>query len=314
MFEDNQTMVSEFILLGFQHLHNFKVPFFAFLTLIYAITIAGNLLIISLVSSSEKLHSPMYIFLSHLSLCDIVISTNVTPNTLKVILQGNTTMSFLSCITQLYFFGATAIMECCLLTVMSYDRYLAICHPLHYTSIMNARFPHYLVICAWMIGFGQALVTHTFVLHLQFCGPNVIDHFFCDLGPILELSCSDILVIQIDVSVVAIVMAFSQMLFIIITYIFIFNSILHISSIKERKKVFSTCSSHLCVVCIYYGTLITLYVAPSRGYSFNLNKILSLINSSITPLFNPIIYSLRNKEIVAAYNKLISNMLLKMKG
>ncbi|XP_063785592.1 olfactory receptor 2A7-like [Pseudophryne corroboree] len=303
--KDNRTVVVEFLLLGFQNLYKFQIPFFFLLSIVYAMTVAGNFLIISLVSTSQNLQTPMYIFLSHLSLCDIIISTNVTPNMLRVILLGKTTLSFLSCITQLYFVGSSAIIECCVLTVMSYDRYLAICYPLRYTSIMNARLPHYLVICAWIIGFGQALVTHIVVLNLEFCDSNIIDHFFCDLGPVLELSCSDTLIIQIEVSAVTILMGFSQILFIIVTYICIFNSILHISSVIGRKKVFYTCSSHLAVVCIYYGTLIILYVAPSRGYSANLNKILSLVNSSVTPLFNPIIYSLRNKEIAAAMRKLI---------
>ncbi|KAM5172473.1 olfactory receptor 5AN6-like [Mantella aurantiaca] len=246
----------------------------------------------------------MYIFLSHLSGCDLVISTNVTPKTLWIILLSQAPISFLSCVTQLYFVGATSIMECCLLTVMSYDRYLAVCSPLHYNSIMNTNLPHYLVLCTWLIGFGQSLITHSLILNIHFCSSNIINHFFCDLGPVLQLSCSDTIIIQIEVSTFTIVTGFSQVLFILVTYICIFNAILHISSVAGREKVFSTCSSHLTVVCIYYGSLIILYVAPSKGNSFNLNKVLSLLNSVVTPLFNPIIYSLRNKEIGTALKKI----------
>ncbi|XP_040198069.1 olfactory receptor 6F1-like [Rana temporaria] len=246
----------------------------------------------------------MYIFLSHLSACDLVISTNVTPNALQIILLGKVPMSFLSCITQLYFVGATLIMECFLLAVMSYDRYLAICCPLHYSSIMNLNLPHYLVLGTWLVGFGQSLITNSFILNTQFCSSNIINHFFCDLGPVLQLSCSDTIAVQIEVSTFVTVTVLSQVLFIIVTYVCIFKAILHISSVTGREKVFSTCSSHLTVVCIYYGSLIILYVSPSKANSFNLNKILSLLNSVVTPLFNPIVYSLRNKEIGAALKKI----------
>ncbi|KAM4749316.1 olfactory receptor 5G9-like [Rhinophrynus dorsalis] len=245
----------------------------------------------------------MYFFLCHLSLCDILISSNVSPNTLQVIMAGRCPISVSACLTQLYFFGASAIIECCLLTVMSYDRYLAICNPLHYMSIMNYNVPCYLVLWPWMAGFLLSLMTDVFVFELTFCGPNIIDHFFCDLAPMLELSCSNTSAVEIEVSIVVIVVVISQLLFVVVTYICIFISILQISSTSGRQKAFSTCSSHLAVVSMYYGTLITLYVAPSRGYSLTMNKILSLLNTVVTPLFNTIIYSLRNKEIRTVASK-----------
>ncbi|XP_077329909.1 olfactory receptor 6F1-like [Lithobates pipiens] len=302
--KNNQTAVTEFMLLGFEDLYQFKIPFFVLLTIIYVVTSVGNLVIIALISSCRSLQSPMYIFLGHLSVCDLLISTNVTPNALRIILLGKALMSFLSCITQLYFVGATLIMECFLLAVMSYDRYLAICCPLHYSSIMNTNVPHYLVLGTWLLGFSQSLITHSFILNTQFCASNIVNHFFCDLGPILQLSCSDTIVVQIEVSTFSIVTVLSQVLFIIVTYGCIFKAIHHISSVTGREKVFSTCSSHLTVVCIYYGSLMILYVAPSKDNSFNLNKILSLLNSVFTPLFNPIVYSLRNKEIGSALKKI----------
>ncbi|KAM4749322.1 olfactory receptor 10A7-like [Rhinophrynus dorsalis] len=242
MLQENQTMVTEFLLLGFQNIHNFRIPLFLLLIIIYVATTAGNSLIISLTTTSLSLQSPMYFFLSHLSLCDILVSTNVTPKTLQVIIKGPSVISAGGWLTQLYFFGASAVMQCCLLTVMSYDCYLAICKPLRYVSIMNIRLPHYLVIWSWMVGFVQSFITTIFVLHLQFCGPNVIDHFFCDFAPLLQLSCSDTSVVQIEVSIAAMVISLLQFLFIIGTYICIFTSILQISS----KIVFSSVSiSHL---------------------------------------------------------------------
>ncbi|XP_075715777.1 olfactory receptor 11A1-like [Rhinoderma darwinii] len=298
----NQTTVVEFLLLGFHDLGYFRIPFFIFIAFLYTATVAANLSIFSLISSSSssKLKSPMYIFLSHLSLSDVLISTNVAPNAFLVILLGEMHMPAAGCLTQLYFFGASCILECCLLTVMSYDRYLAICRPLRYTSVMNAKLLNGLITYSWMVGFLQPLITHTLILQLDFCGPNVIDHFFCDVAPLLELSCSDKTLAQIEVSIVALFVGLLQLVFIVITYVLIFHSIYHMSSKAGKEKAFSTCSSHMAVVFTYYGTLIILYLSPSRGYSFNLNKMLSLINTVVTPFFNPIIYTLRNQEIRTA--------------
>ncbi|OCT90846.1 hypothetical protein XELAEV_18019463mg [Xenopus laevis] len=302
----NNSMIEEFILVGLKDLYHFRIPVFLLVIIAYVATILGNMLIIVLVSTNHHFQSPMYFFLSHLSLCDILISTNVTPNTLQVILRGESVISFSNCLTQLYFFGASAIQECCLLTIMSYDRYLAICNPLLYTSIMKHNLPRYLILWPWLAGFLLSMITNILVFELYFCGPNIINHFFCDLAPLLELSCSDTSAVEIHVSVVVIVMGISQMLFVIATYICIFYSILNISSNIGRQKAFSTCSSHLGVVSTYYGTLIALYLAPARGYSLTLNKVLSLLNTVVTPLFNPIIYSLRNKEIRIETVKLLS--------
>ncbi|XP_056424989.1 olfactory receptor 11L1-like [Hyla sarda] len=301
----NQTTVFEFILLGFPDLHTFWLFVFLLLLVVYVVTLLGNVLIIGLVSSTSRLQSPMYIFLTHLSLCDILISTNVGPNTLRVIIWGQCPISALSCDTQLYFFGASALIECMLLAVMSYDRYLAICDPMHYTAIMSQNLPHCLASICWMFGFLLSMITEILIFQLDFCGPNLIDHFFCDLAPLLQLSCSDTKSVEVQVSITVIAIVMSQLLFVVGTYICIFSSILQISSINGRQKVFSTCSSHLIVVSTYYGTLITLYLAPSRRYSVNLNKILSLFNTIVTPLCNPLIYSLRNKDIKMTIGKTI---------
>ncbi|XP_069818969.1 olfactory receptor 5P52-like [Dendropsophus ebraccatus] len=301
----NQTNVVQFKLLGFSELQGLQTLVFWILTIVYAATLAGNTLIIALIFISHPLHCPMYFFLSHLSACDILISTNVLPNALKILLENGLQMSVQNCFTQLYFFGASAIIECCLLSVMSYDRYLAICHPLRYSSIMNFRLPYYLATLSWIMGLGVALITYFLLLNLYFCGPASIDHFFCDLPPLLKISCSDSSIIEIAVSLVAVVIALLQFVFVTISYIFIFNSILRISSTVGRHKAFSTCSAHLSVVCAYYGSLIAINIVPAKDYSFNLKKVLSLLNTVVTPLFNPLIYSLRNKDIQEAIYRIV---------
>ncbi|CAI9609551.1 unnamed protein product [Staurois parvus] len=262
MTNDNHTFVTEFILLGFEDLHHVQILFiFLLLLLIYVVTVTGNLLIVALVAMTYQLWSPMYIFLSHLSMCDILIITNVAPKTLQVLVTEKCSLSFLSCLTQLYFFGAFTTTECCLLSVMSYDRYLAICDPLHYSSTMKHGLPQFLVMACWLLGFLASMIIESFVVALDFCGPNIIDHFFCDVTCLLELSCSDTKTTDICVTIIAFIIGISQVAFVIVTYICIFTSILQISSITGRQKIFSTCSSHLALVSTYYGTLIAIYVA-----------------------------------------------------
>ncbi|XP_075439582.1 olfactory receptor 11A1-like [Ascaphus truei] len=302
---ENQTRVAEFLLLGFKDLQSFRIPVFCLFLGICIMTLTGNLLIIVLVSTSHKLHSPMYFFLRHLSVTDILITATIVPNMLNVILEEGATISFNSCITQFNVYGVSVDSECLLLTVMSYDRYLAICHPLRYTFIMDIRLQYHLVFWSWFLGFTLTLCITTQLCMLQFCGPNVIDHVFCDLAPILELSCTDTSFFKLETVVVSVPVTFFSFIFIIVTYVSIFLTILRIPSTSGRQKAFSTCSSHLTVVSSYYGTLITIYQVPSRGHSANFNKVLSLLYIVVTPLFNPIIYSLRSQEIRAAFRKLI---------
>ncbi|KAM4749400.1 olfactory receptor 6N1-like [Rhinophrynus dorsalis] len=268
------------------------------------LTITGNLMIVLLVSFSQILNSPMYFFLSHLASCDLLLTTVISPFMMSLILTERKTISFAGCFTQLYFFGSLTIAECFLLTVMSYDRYLAICNPLRYSSVMNFQRCLYLVFCAWVTAFSLMFSIILLVHGLQFCGPNVIDHFFCDLIPIMRLSCSDTSFVEEVNFMVGSPANLLPFMFIITTYIYIFHTILRIPSTSGRQKAFYTCSSHLTVVLVYYGTLVTAYLFLSKEHSLNINKVLSFIYTVVTPFLNPIIYSLRNKDIKTVLAKL----------
>ncbi|KAM4749413.1 olfactory receptor 11G2-like [Rhinophrynus dorsalis] len=223
---------------------------------------------------------------------------------MSLMLTETKTISFAGCFTQLYFFASFASAECFLLLVMSYDRYLAICNPLRYSSVMNFQRCLHLVFCAWVAAFILTLNVIVRVLGLQFCGPNVIDHFFCDLAPIMELSCSDTTLVDSVNLLVGFPASFLPLMFIIAIYFYIFHTILRIPSTTGRQKAFYTCSSHLTVVSIYYGTLITSYMFDSKERSLSLKKVLSFLYTVVTPFLNPVIYSLRNKDIKSILAKL----------
>ncbi|XP_077329918.1 olfactory receptor 11L1-like [Lithobates pipiens] len=302
MIEKNQTHISEIVLLAFQSLNYWKSILFIPLFTVYCVTICGNLLIITLVSSSENLHSPMYIFLVQLSLCDILLTTDIIPNTLSGVLGNGTIISFSGCISQWYIFGGSEASECFILTVMAYDRYLAICNPLRYSSIMNMRLLVTLSILCWALGFSITLVTTLSIATLDFCGPHIIDHFFCDLAPILQLSCSETSQVKMEVALLSIFVIVLPLGLTGASYGCIVQTILTMSSNVHRRKAFSTCSSHLTVVCIFYGTLIVIYMLPTEGLSLSVSKSLALLYTVVTPMMNPIIYSLRNKDVKDAIN------------
>ncbi|KAM9312239.1 olfactory receptor 1468-like [Gastrophryne carolinensis] len=288
----------------------FNLPFFTSILVIYCVTIFGNLLIISLVSYSKTLHSPMYFFLSHLSIADIILATDITPSMLNIIMHGMASMSFPGCITQLHMCVTLEAAECLILMVMSYDRYLAICAPLHYMSIMNQSLCNKSVLSSWLVSSCITSAITIAVCQLQFCGPNTIDHFFCDFAPLLELSCSDTFIVKVEDILLGIPVAVIPFLLIVISYMYIVLAILKISSVSGRMKAFSTCSSHLTVVFVFYGTLIVMYVIPSEGKPLIVNKILALMYTVITPFINPLIYSLRNKEIKVALTGLYKQKII----
>ncbi|XP_066442039.1 olfactory receptor 8H1-like [Eleutherodactylus coqui] len=299
----NQTKVTEFILLGFGNFHSFNAAFFVLFLIIFLFTVLGNILIILLVSTNVHLQSPMYYFLCHLSVSDLVISMNIVPNMLGAILFGEKNMTFIGCIAQFYFFSGTTISECFLLSVMSYDRYLAICNPLRYSSIMDFKRQIYHSAWPWMLGFSFNFTGVMPVAKFNFCHDNIIDHFYCDLSPLLKLSCSDTSFVELEFYMFSGPLFVLPSVFIIVTYVYIFHTIIKIPSTTGKQKTFSTCSSHLIVVGSFYGALIGKYMIPSKGHSL-LNKIISLLHTVFTPLLNPIIYSLRNQDIKIALKKI----------
>ncbi|XP_063302642.1 olfactory receptor 1J1-like [Pelobates fuscus] len=301
----NQSTVSEFILLGFQLLHRSRIILFSALLVVYLVTLTGNLLIIILVSFTQCLHSPMYFFLSHLSFCDIMLTATIIPTFLHITLKNGSTMTVSQCIVQFNIFGVSSATESLLLTMMSYDRYVAVCKPLHYITIMNFQFCLSLVVLSWVLGFAITLIVTILISYLTFCNSHYIDHFFCDYAPLVQLSCSDVTVVQTVVFTFGIPGFVIEPMVIISTYVCIFLAIQRISSTIGRQKAFSTCSSHLAIVCMYYGTLTAIYAIPAGEHSSGMNKIVSLMYTIVTPLLNPIIYSLRNQEIKTAFIKLL---------
>ncbi|XP_077329922.1 olfactory receptor 1468-like [Lithobates pipiens] len=308
MNEKNKTIITMIHLLGFQTPQALTFFLFILFLLMYYVTICGNLLIITLVSYSKTLHSPMYFFLSQLSVMDILLATDVLPNMLHSMLEKDSaTMSISNCIIQFYFFAVSETSECLLLTVMSYDRYVAICKPLHYTLLMSHRHCWITIITSWILSSLSGLIYTIEISKLQFCSPNVIDHFFCDLDPLLKLSCSDTTIVQLESTLTSVVFACTPVIIIIVSYVYIIATILKIPNIKGRQKVFSTCSSHLIVVCMFYGTLIFVYLIPRRGQLLNITKFLSLLYTTATPMINPIIYSLRNKDLKQVVDRIVNN-------
>ncbi|XP_063785602.1 olfactory receptor 11L1-like [Pseudophryne corroboree] len=310
MGEENITEITEIFLLGIKHLHQHKVLAFSLFLVIYFVTICGNLLIITLVVHSKNLHSPMYFFLTQLSVCDILMATDIVPNMLYVILNDGGLISLLGCITQFLIFCSSASSECLLLASMSYDRYLAICNPLRYSAIMNHMFCLKLVIMCWVISYSVLINQAIPMLELSFCGPNAIDHFFCDYGPLLDLSCSDTYKVEIESNLLSIPFVISPFFITVVSYVYIVSTILKIPSLTGRHKAFSTCSSHLVAVCIYYGSLTSIYSVPKQANLQSISKLLSLLYTVVTPTINPFIYSFRNKDIHKAFDKFIKKITL----
>ncbi|XP_073479890.1 olfactory receptor 5P55-like [Aquarana catesbeiana] len=306
MDQRNFTRITTIHLLGFQIPQSIMFLMFCIFLMLYCVTICGNLLIITLVFYSKSLHSPMYFFLSQLSVADILLVTDILPNMIRTVLVKRTIIPFSDCLAQFYFFCIVETSECLLLTVMSWDRYLAICKPLHYGTLkMKNQVCWMLVSLCWIVGILAVSISILTISKLQFCGPNIIDHFFCDFDPILQLSCSDTTTNRLEVTVLGFIFVILPFFTIFVSYSYIIVTILKIPSITGRQKVFSTCSSHLTVVSIYYGTLVCVYLVPSGGHTQTLNKLFSLMYTVVTPMINPIIYSLRNKDLKKAVRKFI---------
>ncbi|XP_077171273.1 olfactory receptor 2AP1-like [Paroedura picta] len=303
----NETTVTEFLLLGFGDLGDQHLVLFLLLLVIYTITMVGNIFIVVLVVVDHHLHTPMYFFLGNLSCLETCYSSTILPVMLANLLHGgHGTISVAGCMTQYYFFGFLAASECYLLAAMSYDRYVAICKPLLYTVLMNAKVCVQLVAASWINGSMAITITIYLVHQLTFCGPSEINHFFCDLDPILELSCSDTHAIKFFTFFLAVVFSLSPFLLTLTSYGCIISAIIRIPSTSGRQKAFSTCSSHLIVVSLFYGTLMIVYMLPKTETLQDLNKVFSLFYTVLTPLINPLIYSLRNREVKVAFRRALA--------
>lgn len=302
---ENQTTVTEFILLGFPVGSKIQVFLFGLFSLLYAFTLLGNGIILGLILLDSRLSTPMYFFLSHLAIVDIAYACNTVPQMLVNLLDQDKPISYAGCMTQTFLFLTFAHTECLLLVVMSYDRYVAICHPLRYSVIMNWRVCIILAVISWTIGVFLALVHLILLLPLPFCGSHTINHFFCEIIAVLKLACADTHINEIIVLAGAVSVLVGPFSSIVISYIHILWAILKIQSGEGRQKAFSTCSSHLCVVGLFYGTAIIMYVGPRYGNPQEQKKYLLLFHSLFNPMLNPLIYSLRNKEVKAALKRIV---------
>ncbi|XP_036867673.2 olfactory receptor 8H1-like [Manis javanica] len=293
----NTTQVADFILLGLTDSPEVQLVLFLLFLLMYLLTVLGNAGMFLGIRLDVRLHTPMYFFLSHLSFLDLIYSTVITPKTLENLLASTKYVSYLSCLTQMYLFVFLGATECILLSSMAYDRYVAICNPLHYPVIMSTRLCCSLILGSYFIGFMNATVNVLFVSRLHFCDSNVIHHFFCDTSPILALSCTDTHDIEIMIFIVAGSTLMVSLTTICVSYVSILSTILTITSTSGKRKAFSTCASHLLGVTIFYGTTMFTYLKPSKSYSLGKDQVASVFYTIVIPMLNPLIYSLRNKEV-----------------
>ncbi|KAM9768986.1 olfactory receptor 5M5-like [Dama dama] len=309
MGRGNSTLVTEFVLLGLTNRPDLQPILFVLFLGIYLIIAGGNLGILLLIRIDSRLHTPMYFFLASLSCLDLCYSTNVTPKMLVNFLSEKKTISYTACLIQCYFFIAMVITEYCMLAVMAYDRYMATCNPLIYSSKMSKGVCICLIAGSYTYGFLSGLMETMWTYRLTFCGSNVINHFYCADPPLIRLSCSDTYIKETSMFVVAGFNLSNSLLIILISYMFILTAILRMHSAEGRRKAFSTCGSHLAAVTVFYGTLFCMYVTPPTDQSVEQSKIIAVFYTFVSPMLNPIIYSLRNKDVTQAFQKLIRRKL-----
>ncbi|XP_029435903.1 olfactory receptor 1019-like [Rhinatrema bivittatum] len=310
----NQSTVSEFLILGFSDDAGLQFLPFCALLMLYSITLMGNLLILTVVAIDPQLHSPMYFFLTNLSSLDICYTTATIPKMLTLFLAKRKTVSVPECMAQLYFFMSFTSTEFFLLTAMAYDRYAAICDPLHYSLVMNKGACILLAASSWLTGCLASLPHIVLTSRLSFCHSNVINHIFCDLMPLLKLSCSDTSPVEIATFMAGGLLGVTSFLLTLASYVYIITTILRIHSMERRRKAFSTCSSHLTVVVLFYTTNMCMYMRPASMYSLDLSKVFSLLYISVIPMLNPIIYSLRNQDVKTALRKITGRTLFFLRG
>ncbi|XP_074075329.1 olfactory receptor 2AJ1-like [Macrotis lagotis] len=301
--ENNQTFGRDFILLGLLDPKHFGLLFLTLILIIYMVTIMANTVLILLIHLDTRLHTPMYVFLKHLSFMDILNVSNIIPKMASNYISGRKSITFTECGLQIFIYAVCVDSECLILAAMSYDRYIAICHPLRYSVLMNNRISFILAAGCWLGGIINSMIHTTYVLLLPFCGTRAIDHFFCEIPAMLKLSCVDTSQYEEGIFVSAAIFLPIPLSIILASYGQILRSVLHMKSVEAQKKAFSTCSSHLAVVTMYYGSIIFTYMIPKSYHTPGQDKVLAIPYMILAPLLNPIIYSLRNKDVLGALKK-----------
>ena len=309
MVGGNKSSITDFILVGlfpeFQHsiVLNFMIIF------VYILAFLGNILLIVLIWGDSRLHTPMYILLSQLSLIDLTLTSTIVPKMASNYFTGKRTISWIGCGTQSFFFLMLGMSECLILTLMAYDRYVAICKPLHYMTIMSSRVCIQLVLCSWLAGFLIIISPIILTSQLDFCASNMLNHYYCDYGPLLEISCSDTRFLELVDFILAVVTLVVTLVLVILSYTNIIWTILKIPSAQQRKKAFSTCSSHMIVISLSYGSCMFMYINPSAKEEGAFNKGIAVLITSITPLLNPFIYTLRNQQVKQAFKDTVKKIM-----
>ncbi|KAM4835587.1 putative olfactory receptor 2B3 isoform 2-T2 [Thomomys bottae] len=304
----NESHPAEFILLGFTDRPWLELPLFIVLLLSYMFTIFGNVSIMVVCLLDPKLHTPMYFFLTHLSILDLCYTTTTVPHMLANICHNKNSISYSGCVAQLIIFLALGATECLLLVVMSFDRFVAICRPLHYVVIMNRSFCLRMAAFSWLTGFTNSVLQSSLTLSMPRCGRREVDHFFCEVPALLKLSCADTKPIEAELFFFSVLILLIPVTLILISYGFIAQAVLKMRSAEGRRKAFGTCGSHMTVVSLFYGTAIYMYLQPPSSTSKDWGKMVSLFYGIITPMLNPLIYSLRNKDMKDAFKREISRI------
>ncbi|XP_063803860.1 olfactory receptor 1F1-like [Pseudophryne corroboree] len=302
----NQTSVREFILLGLSNNNDLQIVFFLLFLGMYMVTLSGNLLLILVVRLNPRLHTLMYFFLSNLSAIDICFSSTVVPKLLLVTISQDKSISFLGCATQMYFHLVLGQTESLILAVMAFDRYTAICKPLQYTIIMHKKLCVGLSAGCWIVSFSNSIILTLVTFQLPFCKSNLISHFFCEMPPLLQLSCGDIWLSEVLEYMTGVIIVLFSFLLILMSYLNITLNVIKIRSTKEKQKAFSTCASHLVVVSLYYCTIMYIHMHSRTASSAEKDRAVTILYTAVIPLLNPFIYSVRNKEIKEAIKKSVT--------
>ncbi|KAM4831342.1 olfactory receptor 11H4-like [Urocitellus parryii] len=305
MNNSKTSTVTTFVLLGFPGCQEMQSFLFSLFFGVYVFTIMGNGTIVYAVSLDRRLHTPMYILLANFAFLEICYITSTVPNMLVNFLSETKSISFVGCFLQFYFFTSLGTTETYFLCIMAYDRYLAICRPLHYPTIMTPRLCYILISLCWVFGFLSYSVSTVQLSQLSFCGSNIIDHFMCDMDPLIALSCAPAPITEIVLYTLSSLIIILTLLYILGSYTLLLIAVLKVPSAAGRRKAFSTCGSHLTVVCLFFGALLAMYVSPTADNPAAMQKIMTLFYSVVTPFLNPLIYSLRNKEMKAALKKVL---------